>query len=58
MKRSFFRLQTSDQFFDAIKHSLILHSGRYALVMLDLVIDFDAFLTHFYRVVRQRRLAA
>jgi hypothetical protein len=46
VKRSFFRLQTGDQFFDAIKHSAVVHSGRYPLVMLDLAVDLNALLTH------------
>jgi hypothetical protein len=46
VKSSFFRLQTSDQFFDAIEHSPIFHSGRYAVEMLNLAVELDAFLTH------------
>jgi hypothetical protein len=57
VKRSFFRLQTGDQFFDSIKHSPVVHSGRYPLVMLDLAVEFDALLTHFqFRIARGGRL--
>jgi hypothetical protein len=53
VKRSFFRLQTGDQFFDSIKHSPVVHSGRYPLVMLDLAVEFDALLTHLqFRIAR------
>jgi hypothetical protein len=34
------------QFLDPIKHSLIGDSGRHALVMRDLAVEFDALLTH------------
>jgi len=47
MKRRLLGLHSLDQFLDPIKHSLISDSGRHALVMLNLAVEFDALVTHF-----------
>jgi len=46
VKHSLLSFHPLDQFLDPIKHSLIGYSGRHALVMLDLAINFDALITH------------
>jgi hypothetical protein len=46
VKRSLLDLRPLDQFLDPIEHSLIGNSGRYALVVRDLAVEFDAPVTH------------
>jgi hypothetical protein len=56
MKCGLLGLHPLNQFLDPGKHSLIANSGRHALVMLDLVVEFDALLTHGTRRCRATRL--
>jgi hypothetical protein len=46
VKRRLLGFRPLYQFPDPIEHSLIGDSGRHALVMLDLAVEFDALLTH------------
>jgi hypothetical protein len=46
VKRSLLRLHLLYQFLDPIEHSLIGDSGRDAMVMLDLAVEFGALVTH------------
>jgi hypothetical protein len=50
VKRRLLGLRPLDQFLDPIEHSLIGDSGRHALVMLDLAVEFDTLVTHFLLV--------
>jgi hypothetical protein len=50
VKRSLLHLRLLYQFFDPIEHSLIGNSGRHTLVMLDLAVEFDAPVTHPFRL--------
>ena len=46
VKRHLLGLRPFDQFLDPIEHSMIGDSGRHALVMRDLAVEFDALVTH------------
>jgi hypothetical protein len=47
VKRGLLSLHLLDQSLDPIKHCLVGDSGRHALVILDLLVDLNALLTHF-----------
>jgi hypothetical protein len=52
MKFDLLSLYPLNQMFDPIKSCLIRHAGRHETVMLDLTVEFGAFLTHSNSVSR------